>query len=176
MLSTTKKRKPVSKETREKMRLAKIGKKRKTMTEATKKKISIGNMGKKHTDEAKEKMRRNYVGVLGKHWKVRDTSLMKKNNAHFWFGKTVATHPQLAKKKEEHSPRWVGNSITYGGVHQWLIRKYGNAKYCENLSCRNKVKTFVWVSFSGDNIRDKDDYLQLCRSCKYFFRKNKLDF
>lgn len=164
-----------SEETKKKMSIAKIGKKRKPFSEEWKKKISESNTGKKHSEESKAKMRKSHTGSTGRHWKVKDTSKLKANNARYWLGKTKDEYPQLAKKRNEFSHMWVGDKVKYNGVRNWMLRNYGRATKCENMFCPKTSNFYVWASISGENIRDRKDYFELCKSCSFFDSREKLD-
>lgn len=89
------------------------------------------------------------------------------------FGKG-SQHTMEAKKKVSNSlygkrgkfaRRWKGDLAGYVAIHVWLKKNYGKAKKCENLGCSQKYKRIEWASISGGNLRNIDDYLQLCTSC-----------
>lgn len=62
------------------------------------------------------------------------------------------------------------SGISYSGLHTWLIRTYGRAKYCENDKT-HKSKRFEWANISGEYKRNISDYKQLCTSCHHKFDK-----
>ena len=91
----------------------------------------------------------------------------------------------LLGKKEEQSRRWKGDNAGYVAIHIWLKNKLGKATRCENPNCKypkkvkyrqpiSKPKRFEWASISRKNLRDKNDYIQLCPSCHRTYDINKL--
>lgn len=77
--------------------------------------------------------------------------------------------------------RWTGDSIGYGGLHQWIRKTLGVANKCENreeqvlkFKCRNKTNFFEWANKSKKySNRNREDWLQLCRSCHRLYDANK---
>lgn len=64
----------------------------------------------------------------------------------------------------ENSPRWVGDKITYSGVHKWIKRVAGSAKDCMECGILD-AKRYEWENISGEYRRDLSDWKQLCCSC-----------
>jgi hypothetical protein len=71
----------------------------------------------------------------------------------------------LGKLVGEKNPAWIGDNISYDGVHGWIKNKYGKANCCKNKKCTNKSKTFDWANINGEYTRDIKNYIMLCRSC-----------
>ena len=69
---------------------------------------------------------------------------------------------------------WRGNKVGMNGVHSWLVREYGKAKYCENSNCNGKCKWYEWSSRTHVYKRNRNDFQQLCRSCHKLFDNGKL--
>lgn len=64
------------------------------------------------------------------------------------------------------SSQWKGESAKYQALHVWIRSHYGKAQRCENPSCEGKSTQFQWALKKGRKYsRNRDDYLQLCRSC-----------
>ena len=77
----------------------------------------------------------------------------------------------------KNHPSWVGNSITYKGLHNWLINKFGKATKCEISNCKNISKKFDWALKKNRlYVRNIKNFLQLCRSChkRYDFNENNI--
>lgn len=64
--------------------------------------------------------------------------------------------------KGEVAYHWLGDKVGYGGVHQWLYKKYGKAKECEKC---HSVGDIEWANISKKYKRDISDWMQLCISC-----------
>lgn len=68
--------------------------------------------------------------------------------------------------KEGEGNAWKGDSVGYGGLHQWVYKNLGKAIKCEN-GCM--AKRYEWANISGEYKRDLDDFKQLCKSCHLKF-------
>lgn len=67
-----------------------------------------------------------------------------------------------ANKNENH-PQWKGDNASYTTIHQWLRRHYLKTNIC---SICNKSKKTDWANVSGNyNREDRNDWIELCRSC-----------
>lgn len=67
-----------------------------------------------------------------------------------------------ANKNENH-PQWKGDNASYRTIHQWLQRHYIKTGIC---SICNKSKKTDWANVSGNyNREDRNDWIELCRSC-----------
>lgn len=89
------------------------------------------------------------------------------------------TKEQIKKRVDKMmgnmNPSWKGDSVGYGGVHSWIRNTYGKAIYCENKTCTYKnPKRYEWANISGKYLRDRTDYIMLCKSCHCFFDKGIL--
>lgn len=79
-------------------------------------------------------------------------------------------------QKEKH-PNWKGDNASYFAIHAWLLREYGKANKCENLSCKYprknangslllKPKRFEWALIHGCHYQhNRNNYMMLCASC-----------
>lgn len=68
-------------------------------------------------------------------------------------------------KKEEKSPRWKGDKVSYIGIHAWMRRRFGIPQICENLMCKKKSEKYQWANISGQYKRDRSDWKRLCTKC-----------
>jgi len=64
--------------------------------------------------------------------------------------------------KEEKAYHWKGDNVGYGGLHQWVYRKLGKAKICED--CNSEINVH-WANISHIYKRDIHDWKQLCLKC-----------
>lgn len=153
----TPKKRFVSEETREKMRIAKLGKPsplkgRKTgrswnkgipMTDEVKERLRIANKGRKQSEEEKIK---------------RALSLK---------GKTAG---------EKHYS-WKGDKCTYRSLHEWVQNKLGTPNKCEKCGKSEENKRNMhWSNISGEYKRDLSDYKRLCMLCHRRNDKRKSGF
>jgi len=75
---------------------------------------------------------------------------------------------------------WNEENPSYRAVHDWIVKKYGNATKCENKKCvyprkdmrgnlMLKPKEYQWANISGKYRRNINDFRQLCASCHKLF-------
>lgn len=135
------------------------------LSEEHKKRIGDSNRGRTRSKEEREKMS---LSRLGKHYSP-ETEFKKGSKAPN-KGKTVT-----AMQGELH-PQWKGEEVGYHALHAWLKRKFGKPDNCENMDCvyprknaAGKIiispKRYHWANLSGEYLRDRSDYIQLCSSC-----------
>ncbi len=78
---------------------------------------------------------------------------------------------EIGHQKLEKSPFWKGENVGYSAVHKSLKRNFGNPSECS--SCKKKGErigklwNIEWANVSGRYLRDKSDYIALCRKCHY---------
>src|SRR5689334_1321062 len=85
------------------------------------------------------------------------------------YGPETGKKISLAKKgkpnlkiKGENNGIWVGNNISYFGLHGWVRRNKPKSTFCE--SCGKQTKLDI-ANISGEYKRDIDDFKWLCRRC-----------
>jgi len=57
---------------------------------------------------------------------------------------------------------WKGDAVGYSSLHAWLYRHFGKAAICERCGSTVRVE---WANRSGQYLRDRSDWLTLCRPC-----------
>lgn len=67
---------------------------------------------------------------------------------------------------------WKGEKVGLKCLHKWLSRHYGRAFKCENIRCKKPSRLFDWANISGKYLRDRKDFIQLCRKCHIRFDRN----
>lgn len=70
----------------------------------------------------------------------------------------------------EKAFRWVGEKVSYQGVHHWIRNQYGHASLCEFCGVKTQEKyrkppRFVWANLSGKYLRKRDDWMMACYRC-----------
>lgn len=70
----------------------------------------------------------------------------------------------LGKKMGENNPRWKGDDIKYGGLHDWVYLRKGFPKKCEHCGVTT-AKKFEWANKDHSYKRVLQDYIALCTSC-----------
>jgi len=66
------------------------------------------------------------------------------------------------------------SKVSYSGIHVWLIRNFGKATRCENVTCAGRSKTYDWALIKGgDYKRLRNCFMMMCRSCHVKYDKQK---
>lgn len=76
-------------------------------------------------------------------------------------------------KKEDQSPYWKGESVSYRGLHAWVVRNLGQPRKCEFCGT-TESKLFDWANKSHEYKRDLGDWIRLCRKCHISYDKSNL--
>ena len=130
-----------SQETKDKMRVAKLGVKRPDM---------VGNTLRKG---------------------VKDSDITRKKKSEYllnnprspWLGKKLSKeHKSKIVKFGEQNGMWKGDDVGYSALHKWIYRKKGKAVKCEKCGVECKCS---WANLSGEYKRDVRDFISLCYSC-----------
>lgn len=80
------------------------------------------------------------------------------------------------KYKDKNHPRWKGNSASYRAKHQWVQRKLGFPKKCQQCGkIQKKGHNMHWANISGKYKRELSDWIRLCSKChgRYDAQKRK---
>ncbi len=67
-------------------------------------------------------------------------------------------------RRGSDNPRWKGDAVGYGGIHSWMTKEFGRPSKCEDCGTE-KATTYDWANVSGTYLRDRSDWIRLCRSC-----------
>lgn len=76
-------------------------------------------------------------------------------------------------KKDEESPYWKGNKVTYRSLHVWVVKKLGQPKKCKHCGTVT-AKKYDWANISHLYKRELNDWIRLCRSCHIKFDESNL--
>lgn len=60
------------------------------------------------------------------------------------------------------NPKWKGEKVGYWGVHTWVQRRMGKARFC--VDCGSS-KTVQWANISKEYKRRLNDWKSLCSVC-----------
>lgn len=72
--------------------------------------------------------------------------------------------------KDENANHWRGDNVEYGGLHQWLQRKFGNPKICQSESCKGESRKYEWALIKNCKYeRKRKNFIRLCKSCHNFY-------
>lgn len=83
-------------------------------------------------------------------------------------GKKECHSKQLSKVKKgiinvaENNPKWKGNKVKYGGLHDWIKRHKPKSEFCEECKIN---KPYDLANISEEYKRDINDFEWLCRKC-----------
>lgn len=80
---------------------------------------------------------------------------------------------KIGKRKGEENNKWLGDYVTYVGLHAWMRKNYGTPSVCEHCKCRDR-KMYHWANVSGKYLRDRNDWIRLCVPCHKKYDKTKL--
>lgn len=71
---------------------------------------------------------------------------------------------------EDH-PGWKGDAAHYKSKHGWINKHFGTPKRCEKCGT-NEAPNFDWANKSGRYLRERTDWLRLCRKCHAAFDRD----
>jgi len=80
--------------------------------------------------------------------------------------------PRPNRRGEKH-PRWKGDLVNYGSLHDWVARYRGSDKYCKECGENRVNKIYHWANISGEYKRDLNDWVRLCVPCHSKMDKNR---
>ena len=69
----------------------------------------------------------------------------------------------LRNQAQENNQNWKGDSVGYMGLHKWIQKMLGKAKYCA-IDLTHKGP-YQWANISGEYKREISDFRQLCAKC-----------
>lgn len=71
--------------------------------------------------------------------------------------------------RKDNAPQWKGVKASYISKHWWNIKWWGNPKRCEHCGLKgrriNGHWNIDWANISGTYLRERSDWLGLCRKC-----------
>lgn len=92
--------------------------------------------------------------VISAEMKNKISKTNKKNGVGKW----------MSNKRGEKSNNWKGDSVGYGGLHDWIKKSLGEPSNCEECG-DNEQKRYEWANISGEYKRDFSDWIRLCVKC-----------
>lgn len=133
------------------------------------------NKGRKGVSKyTSEKMRLKKKGIpLSKKHKENISKVAKEKGFGKWMiGKKLSEETKI-KLRAENSGRWKGDDAKIGSIHIWIIRKYGQPKFCEICKSTNK-NIYDWSNKDHKYSRNIIDWQRVCRKChhKYDIENN----
>lgn len=80
---------------------------------------------------------------------------------------------KFPEKSGSNHPNWIGDKVSYVGIHAWIYRNFGQPNECDKCGA-TEAKRFEWHNLSGDYKRDRNDWERLCSKCHTGVHKNWL--
>lgn len=80
--------------------------------------------------------------------------------------KNIGKNNPMWNRKGVLHPRWKGDSVGYGAIHDWVRSRLGYPEICEQCGSTKNVE---WSNISRDYKRDLSDWQQLCKQCHHAF-------
>lgn len=76
---------------------------------------------------------------------------------------------RLIHTKGAASPSWIGDKISYTGLHNWIRLNFKKSGRCEK--CGESKRT-TWANKDTQYLRDRSNWLELCYKCHKEHDKN----
>ena len=77
----------------------------------------------------------------------------------------------MSYRRAENNPSWKGEDAGYSAIHAWMIRNYGNPHKCQVCNLKGKRVgrrwNIEWANRTGKFLREKSDWIALCKRCHY---------
>jgi hypothetical protein len=67
-------------------------------------------------------------------------------------------------KREDQSPKWRGDNVGRGALHNWVERQLGKPSKCKHCGTE-EARVYDWANLSGKYKRQISDWVRLCRMC-----------
>lgn len=143
----------ISKQTKAKMSIVKLGKSRPDMIGNT---YAKGPMSNEH----KEKIRAALKGKAPKN--IKQVAGWNKGKKAPWAS-------------GESNYNWAGDKVGYRALHNWVEKRLGKPMVCAECGDDSR-KRYHWANISSEYKRDITDWIRLCPPChkKKDVRKSKL--
>lgn len=125
----------------------------------------------------KERLSKSLKGrtspMKGKHFVMSDDHKRKISAALKKYKRTAEHQKNLNKslsgKKRpwllgNKNPSWVGDKVSYSGIHTWARRHFGQPNVCDFCGTK-KSKRYEWANISKTYKRERNDWFRLCSKC-----------
>jgi hypothetical protein len=70
----------------------------------------------------------------------------------------------LKSRKGKDNPNWLGDSVGYFALHEWVRKWKGKPQVCESCGT-TEAKKYEWANVDHKYRRVLDDYIQMCTKC-----------
>lgn len=82
----------------------------------------------------------------------------------------VFTHTRFATGHASQNADLSNASVR----EKWFNSNYGSSMYCELNAKHQHTRRYHWVNKSGNYIRDRDDWIRVCKDCYEDIKKGFL--
>lgn len=107
-------------------------------------------------------------------WNKGTKGVMKFNSGSFKKGEHRSPQTEFKKVAEEKHPRWKGDKVGYGALHDWIRKHKGTPSTCEECGKENLFGMKIhWANISGNYKRDLNDWRRLCVKCHSHLDRNR---
>jgi hypothetical protein len=93
--------------------------------------------------------------------------IKSKKNTHAFFERQQycsISCGKTGKRKGKLNNKWLGDDVTYVGLHAWMRKNFGKPQFCERCK-RSDARMYHWANISGKYVRDRNDWIRLCVPC-----------
>lgn len=108
-------------------------------------------------------------------WNKGLKGVCKPNSGSFKKGEHRSPATEFKKVSEEEHPRWKGDKVGYGALHDWARKHLGHPRTC--VHCKKTGLTGMkihWANISGEYKRDLSDWLRLCVKCHSKYDRSRI--
>lgn len=104
-------------------------------------------------------------------WWVKQGKEPLANKGKTRFKKNDPRRPLIEAKRlanmprRETHPRWLGDEVGYGALHDWVYKELGRPMCCELCGEDDLKRKYHWANKSGLYLRRHHDWLRLCVPC-----------
>lgn len=114
-------------------------------------------------------------GLCKKCYYITHSSPLLGKKLPLWWCKRISD----GQGKQDKSPFWKGQNVSYSTKHKWIVKVYGHPTKCEECELKGSVGkrcwNIDWANISKEYKRERKDFKGLCRKCHISFdRKNRL--
>ncbi len=109
----------------------------------------------------------NPIAKICKNSECRETFTKSKKNTHAFFERQrycSISCGKIGQRKGKLNNKWLGNDVSYAGLHLWIRKNFGKPQFCEECK-RSDPRMYHWANISGKYVRDRKDWVRLCVPC-----------
>lgn len=83
------------------------------------------------------------------------------------LGKTWTLNEEQRQARKGPRPAMYSDAPGYMAIHNWMRRHHDKTGICE--ACQGDEGVTYWSNISGEYLRDRDDFWELCVPCHKLF-------